>query len=84
MALDEKLQQEFNELERTFSTPGWHFLKNGWQEEYNALPEIAFENVKTMEELNEYRERRRLLHQLIGLPEDVAQRQEELLEQDNE
>jgi hypothetical protein len=70
--------QIFSDLEHTFNTPGWSHLVDGWKEERDAIPLMAFTNVKTMEELEAYRVRYELLSQLIGLPEDIAADQEAL------
>jgi hypothetical protein len=65
-------KQLITDLENTFNTPGWSHLVDGWKEERDALPLIAFTNVKTMDELEAYRVRFDLLSQLIGLPDDIA------------
>ena len=80
----ENQKEIYDDLERTFNTPGWSHLKQGWKEERDALPLIAFFNVKTMEELETFRVRHTLLSQLIGLPEDMRAEREALEQEERE
>lgn len=58
----------YRELEHTFGTAGWVRLTIGWKEERDAIPQNAFLNAKTMEDLEAARVRYELLTSLIDLP----------------
>lgn len=74
----------YDELERTFNTPGWSYLVQGWVDEREALPLMAFINAKTMEEIETFRVRYDLLSQLIGLAEDISASREALKQEELE
>ena len=80
MPLSEKDIQLYTELEHTFNTPGWSRLVEGWKEEQAWLPEHAFYNAKSIEELELARVRYKLLSELISLADDIRQQREALEE----
>lgn len=73
-------QKEFYaNLEATFLTPGWDLIRRGWQQEQKLLPEEAFFNVKSMEDLEALRVRYGLLNELINLPDTIEQQKLDVL-----
>jgi hypothetical protein len=69
----------FMDMENLFNSPGWARLNQGWLTEMKALPEAAFFNSKTIEELDSERVRLRLLSELVGLPQTIEQMKEAIL-----
>lgn len=76
--------QLYADLEHTFNTPGWSRLVEGWKEEQKWLPEFAFYNAKTVEDLELARVRHKLLSELISLADDIRQQREALEEAEQE
>lgn len=66
----------FNDLERTFATPGWEHLQRMFREEQEQIPLHAFLNADSWEELERLRIRFELLTQLIELPEQIKAERE--------
>ena len=76
--LTDSQKQFFMELETTFNTPGWHRLKQGWQEELDSIPEATFQNAEDIEYVKEARIRWRLLQDLVDLPDEIEKQREAL------
>ena len=75
----EEQKQFFMEMDLLFRQPGWARLVDGWKQERDALPEAAFWNARTIEELMIARERYALLDQLCQLPDAIAEQQKEVV-----
>lgn len=84
MPLSNEDKALFSDLEVTYNSPGWARLKQGWQEEMDNLPEAAFFNCKTLEDLHTYRVRYGLLKELVELPEDMEEARLALMEDKDE
>jgi len=72
----------FMDMESLFNHPGWARLKQGWQAEFDALPQSSFYNAKSMEDMLADRTRLRLLHELLELPAQIERMKQEILEAD--
>ncbi len=77
--MDNKQKEFYANLEATFLTPGWDLIKRGWKEEQQQLPEVAFFNAKSMEDVEALRVRYGLLNELINLPETIEQQKLNLI-----
>ena len=78
MLLTDQQKEYFAAMENTFRTPGWTLLRQGWQEELDALAERMFFNAKTMEDVNQARVRYGLLNELLNLPQMIEQQRTQI------
>lgn len=69
----------FMDMESLFEHPGWNRLVQGWHEETRMLPEAAFYNAKSMDDMLAFRVRMGLLRELLDLPNTLSNRKQELL-----
>jgi hypothetical protein len=77
--MDAQQQEYFAAMEALFNTKGWELLSNGWAAELELLPQTAFFNAKTFDEVVEFRIRYDLVNELKSLPELVALQKEQAL-----
>lgn len=80
--MDKQTIEHFRDMESLFRQPGWMRLVHGWREELEAIPEACFHNAKSMEEVEVFRARYRLLHQLVNLDAETERLRVELIEND--
>jgi hypothetical protein len=69
----------FMDMESLFNHPGWARLRQGWQTEFEAIPQASFYNAKSMDDMLADRTRMRLLHELIELPAQIERMKQEIL-----
>lgn len=79
--MDNRQKEFYASLENTFMTPGWNLITEGWRQEQAALPEAAFFNAKSMEDLEAIRVRYGLLDELIRLPDTIEQQKLDVINQ---
>jgi len=82
MELNDQQKEFFAAMEGTFNTPGWTLIRQGWEEERDALAERMFHNAKSMDDVHATRVRYGLLNELIDLPA-MMQQQRDQIEQDD-
>lgn len=71
--LTQKQTQFYSKLETTFLSDGWELIVQGWKNERDSIPEAAFFNAQTMEDIRVARVRYGLLSELIDLPATIEQ-----------
>jgi hypothetical protein len=84
MGLTDEQKTFYQEMENTFNTPGWEYMKQGWAEEQSQIPLAVFFNAKSIDDVKAARVRYGLLDELLSLPETLTQQRENVEQGDEE